>query len=73
MIGVISASDDKLKAAEVRRAVLRHLFGGQLALAHAALSASLSHLVLLDSGGESRWPQQTRQVSAVGSRPPGLS
>ena len=34
MIGVISASDDKLKAAEVRRAVPGHLFGGQLALAH---------------------------------------
>ncbi|HEX5913149.1 MAG TPA: alpha/beta hydrolase, partial [Rubrobacter sp.] len=42
-----------------RWAVLGHSFGGQVALEYALrYPNSLSHLVLLDSGGDSRWAQQ---------------
>ena len=42
-----------------RWAVLGHSFGGQVALEYALrYPGSLSHLVLLDTGGDSRWPQQ---------------
>jgi proline iminopeptidase len=42
-----------------RWAVLGHSFGGTIALEYALrYPASLSHLVLLDTGGDSRWPQQ---------------
>jgi pimeloyl-ACP methyl ester carboxylesterase len=42
-----------------RWAVLGHSFGGQVALEYALrYPDSLSHLVLLDSGGDSRWAQQ---------------
>ena len=42
-----------------RWAVLGHSFGGHVALEYALrYPDSLSHLVLLDSGGDSRWPQQ---------------
>lgn len=42
-----------------RWAVLGHSFGGQVALEYALrYTASLSHLVLLDTGGDSRWSQQ---------------
>ncbi len=42
-----------------RWAVLGHSFGGQVALEYALrYPASLSHLVLLDTGGDSRWPRQ---------------
>jgi proline-specific peptidase len=40
-------------------AVLGHSFGGQVALEYALrYPNSLSHLVLLDTGGDSRWSQQ---------------
>jgi proline-specific peptidase len=40
-------------------AVLGHSFGGQVALEYALrYPGSLSHLVLLDTGGDSRWAQQ---------------
>jgi proline iminopeptidase len=40
-------------------AVLGHSFGGQVALEYALrYPDSLSHLVLLDTGGDSRWSQQ---------------
>ena len=42
-----------------RWAVLGHSFGGQVALEYALrYPGSLSHLVLLDTGGDSRWSQQ---------------
>jgi len=42
-----------------RWAVLGHSFGGQVALEYALrYPDSLSHLVLLDTGGDSRWSQQ---------------
>jgi proline iminopeptidase len=42
-----------------RWAVLGHSFGGMVALEYALrYPASLSHLVLLDTGGDSWWPQQ---------------
>jgi proline iminopeptidase len=42
-----------------RWAVLGHSFGGQVALEYALrYPDSLSHLVLLDTGGESRWSQR---------------
>jgi len=42
-----------------RWAVLGHSFGGKVALEYALrYPASLSHLVLLDTGGDSWWPQQ---------------
>lgn len=42
-----------------RWAVLGHSFGGHVALEYALrYPNSLSHLVLLDSGGDSRWAQQ---------------
>jgi pimeloyl-ACP methyl ester carboxylesterase len=42
-----------------RWAVLGHSFGGQVALEYALrYPARLSHLVLLDTGGDSRWQQQ---------------
>jgi pimeloyl-ACP methyl ester carboxylesterase len=42
-----------------RWAVLGHSFGGQVALEYALrYPDNLSHLVLLDSGGDSRWAQQ---------------
>jgi proline iminopeptidase len=42
-----------------RWAVLGHSFGGQVALEYALRSPeSLSHLVLLDTGADSRWGQQ---------------
>jgi proline iminopeptidase len=42
-----------------RWAVLGHSFGGQVALEYALrYPASLAHLVLLDTGGDSWWPQQ---------------
>ncbi len=42
-----------------RWAVLGHSFGGHVALEYALrYPASLSHLVLLDTGGEARWAQQ---------------
>jgi pimeloyl-ACP methyl ester carboxylesterase len=42
-----------------RWAVLGHSFGGHVALEYALrYPDSLSHLVLLDSGGDSRWSQQ---------------
>jgi proline iminopeptidase len=42
-----------------RWAVLGHSFGGQVALEYALrYSGSLSHLVLLDTGGDSRWSQR---------------
>ena len=42
-----------------RWAVLGHSFGGHVALEYALrYPASLSHLVLLDTGGEARWSQQ---------------
>jgi proline-specific peptidase len=42
-----------------RWAVLGHSFGGQVALEYAlGYPDSLSHLVLLDTGGDSRWSQQ---------------
>lgn len=56
----------------VGRAVLGHSFSGQLALEYALrYPARLSHLVLLDTGGDSRCPQQNaadqrRQVSPAG-------
>lgn len=40
-------------------AVLGHSFGGKVALEYALrYPESLSHLVLLNSGGDSRWPQE---------------
>jgi proline iminopeptidase len=40
-------------------AVLGHSFGGKVALEYALrYPESLSHLILLDSGGDSRWPQE---------------
>jgi proline iminopeptidase len=40
-------------------AVLGHSFGGKVALEYALrFPDSLSHLILLDSGGDSRWPQE---------------
>ena len=40
-------------------AVLGHSFGGHVALEYALrYPKSLSHLVLLDTGGDSRWPRQ---------------
>ena len=40
-------------------AVLGHSFGGHVALEYALrYPDSLSHLVLLDTGGDSRWAQQ---------------
>ncbi len=40
-------------------AVLGHSFGGQVALEYALrYPGSLSHLVLLDAGGDSRWAQE---------------
>jgi proline iminopeptidase len=42
-----------------RWAVLGHSFGGQVALEYALrYPGSLSHLVLLDTGGDSRWSRQ---------------
>ena len=42
-----------------RWAVLGHSFGGHVALEYALrYPASLSHLVLLDTGGDSRWSQE---------------
>jgi proline iminopeptidase len=42
-----------------RWAVLGHSFGGQVALEYALrYPGSLSHLLLLDTGGDSRWSQQ---------------
>jgi len=42
-----------------RWAVLGHSFGGQVALEYALrYPASLSHLILLDTQGDSWWPQQ---------------
>jgi pimeloyl-ACP methyl ester carboxylesterase len=42
-----------------RWAVLGHSFGGHVALEYALrYPASLSHLVLLDTGGEARWARQ---------------
>jgi proline-specific peptidase len=42
-----------------RWAVLGHSFGGQVALEYALrYPASLSHLVLVNTGGEARWSQQ---------------
>jgi pimeloyl-ACP methyl ester carboxylesterase len=42
-----------------RWAVLGHSFGGHVALEYALrYPGNLSHLVLLDSGGDSRWSQQ---------------
>src|SRR5215472_16340399 len=42
-----------------RWAVLGHSFGGHVALEYALrYPASLSHLVLLDTGGDSHWAQQ---------------
>ena len=42
-----------------RWAVLGHSFGGQVALEYALrYPGSLSHLVLLDTGGDSRWSQE---------------
>src|SRR3954454_23723571 len=42
-----------------RWAVLGHSFGGQVALEYALrYPASLSHLVLLDTGGDSWWPRE---------------
>ncbi len=42
-----------------RWAVLGHSFGGMVALEYALrYPASLSHLVLVDTGGDSWWPQQ---------------
>jgi proline iminopeptidase len=43
-----------------RWAVLGHSFGGHVALEYALrYPASLSHLVLVNTGGEARWEQQT--------------
>jgi proline iminopeptidase len=40
-------------------AVLGHSFGGNVALEYALrYPDSLSHLILMDTGGDSRWPQQ---------------
>ncbi len=40
-------------------AVLGHSFGGNVALEYALrYPASLSHLILMDTGGDQRWPQQ---------------
>ena len=42
-----------------RWAVLGHSFGGQVALEYALrYPDSLSHLILFDTGGDSRWAQQ---------------
>ena len=51
-----------------RWAVLGHSFGGSVALEYALrYPQSLSHLVLLDTGGDSRWPQQNA-ASLLASR-----
>ncbi len=42
-----------------RWAVLGHSFGGMVALEYALrYPQSVSHLILMDTGGEARWPQQ---------------
>ena len=48
-----------------RWAVLGHSFGGHVALEYALrYPDSLSHLVLLDTGGDSRWARRTRPNSS---------
>lgn len=39
-------------------AVLGHSFGGNVALEYALRYPSLSHLILMDTGGDARWSQQ---------------
>jgi pimeloyl-ACP methyl ester carboxylesterase len=47
-------------------AVLGHSFGGHVALEYALrYPGSLSHLVLVNTGGEARWEQQTSRGSEV--------
>ena len=57
----LTADADALrqKLGFARWAVLGHSFGGHVALEYALrYPGSLSHLVLLDTGGEARWSQQ---------------
>lgn len=54
-----------------RWVVLGHSFGGHVALEYALhYPASLSHLVLLDTGGEARWSQQTPLTCSPGAATP---
>jgi pimeloyl-ACP methyl ester carboxylesterase len=52
--------------------VLGHSFGGQVALEYALrYPASLSHLILLDTQGDSWWPQHVSLTRATAGQHPG--
>ena len=73
----LTADADALRATLgfERWAVVGHSFGGNVALEYTLrYPNSVSRLVLLDTGGDSRWPQETlRESSRTAASTPGPS